>query len=60
MVLRKWVTVLLVIINIIALFILASDNDNLVVFFITHIIALIVFILNTAIIIRFGNKKYFK
>lgn len=54
-VLKKWLEVVLIIIDIIAFICLASDSDNLINFCIVHLIASIIFIIVSYILIKYGR-----
>lgn len=53
--LRKWVEYTLIIINIFALIVMASDCDSMKVFLISHIIATIVFVVNSNLLIKYTD-----
>lgn len=59
-VLKNWVVMVLGFVNILAVLVMASDCDNIHNFFITHIIALAIFIINATIITKYGSKELFK
>lgn len=50
--LKKWVKNLLIIINLIMFLIMASECENLTLFFISHLIAATVFCINSYILIK--------
>lgn len=53
--LKKWVVKALVIINILALCIMASECDSLSLFMVSHITALGIFALNSKILKKYGR-----
>lgn len=53
--LRKWVIVLLTIINVIAFMIMGSECDSLKTFIVSHLIACLVFSFNSMIILKYGR-----
>lgn len=57
---RKWVSVLLLMIDMLAIMVLASDQQEIGTFIIVHLIGLIVFTIATSLLFRFGNPKHFK
>ena len=56
---RKWVSVLLLMIDMVAVMALASDQQDIGTFIIVHLIGLIVFTAVTSLLFRFGNPKHF-
>ena len=57
---RKWVSVLLLMIDMLAVMVLASDQQDTGTFIIVHLIGLAVFTIATSLLFRFGNPKHFK
>ena len=53
--LRKWVEYSLIIINILAFIVMASDCESTKVFIISHLIALIIFVLNNHLLIKYTD-----
>ena len=53
--LRKWVIVLLTIVNVIAFMIMGSDCESLKTFIVSHLIACLVFSFNSMIILKYGR-----
>lgn len=49
--LRKWVRVVLVILSLLALIICASDCEDLHIFIVSHMLAIVVFIASTSILL---------
>lgn len=58
-VLKNWVVMVLVIINMFAIMVMGSDSENIKIFLLSHLIATIIFILNSIIIIKYGKKELF-
>lgn len=54
---RKWVSITLVIINIFAVIIMASECDDLKMFITSKIIATNIFILNNMLLMKYGGLK---
>ena len=59
MVLKDWVVVVLAVINMFAIMIMGSECESLFAFLITHLIAAVVFALNSMIIVKYGKKELF-
>lgn len=59
-VLKDWVTMVLGFVNILAVMFMASDWENMLTFHLVHIVALVIFILNTTLIIKYGKKDLFE
>ena len=53
--LKKWVENVLIVFNILLLVVMASDCDDLMMFTITHLSALLLFIVNNLIIAKYGR-----
>lgn len=60
LVFRKWVMVVLLIIEFLTIIVFASDYEDLGVFMITHLVALIVFVLNGLLISKYASKDFFE
>ena len=58
-VLKKWVVVVLGIINFFAIMVMGSDCVDVKTFLISHFIAASVFILNSITIVKYGKKEKF-
>lgn len=56
---RKWVSVLLLMIDMLAVMVLASDQQETGTFIIVHLIGLAVFTIVTSLLFRFCNPKHF-
>lgn len=56
---KNWVVCLLGIINFVALMIMSSECESLFMFFMSHLIALLVFVFNSMLILKFGKKELF-
>ena len=56
LVLKKWITFVLALINIVCFVIMASDVDSLKVFVITHCIACLIFAFNSMLLIKYGRE----
>ena len=56
LVLKKWITFVLALINVICFVIMASDVDSLKVFVITHCIACLIFAFNSMLLIKYGRE----
>lgn len=59
-VLKDWVVMMLGFINILCVLIFFADCENTSIFCLTHIIALLIFVLNTILITKYGKKELFK
>lgn len=53
--LRKWAEYSLIIINILAFIVMASDCESTKVFIISHLITLIIFVLNSHLLIKYTD-----
>lgn len=56
LVFKKWVTYLLVVINLLAVLIMASDCENISTFIIVHLVALIIFVINSMLLIKHSKE----
>lgn len=56
LVFKKWVTYLLVVINLLAVLIMASDCKNISTFIIVHLVALIIFVINSMLLIKHSKE----
>ena len=59
LVFKDWVAYLLITVMILALFVMGTDQTNFAEFLVVHFIALLVFLLNTFLLIVFGKKDMF-
>jgi hypothetical protein len=57
---KDWVVMVLGFINILCVLIFFADCEDTGVFCLTHIIALVIFILNVILITKYGKKELFK
>jgi hypothetical protein len=57
LVLKKWVMVILAIINILAFIVMASEVDDLKLFVVSHLVACVIFTGNSMLIIKYGRKE---
>ena len=53
--LKKWVENVLIVFNMLLLAVMASDCNNLMLFTVTHLSALLLFIVNNLIIAKYGR-----
>lgn len=56
LVFKKWVTYLLVVINLLAVLIMASDFENISTFIIVHLVALIIFVINSMLLLKHSKE----
>lgn len=54
-VLKKWVEVVLLLINLLCVFIMASDSDDFIVFVISHVSGLTVFTINSYLLYKYSR-----
>lgn len=54
-VLKKWVEVVIIFIQVILFMILGSESDDLKVFIVSKLIALILFVINSAILFKYSR-----
>ena len=57
---KDWVVMVLGFVNILAVLFMASDWENMLTFHLVHIIALIIFVINTILIFKYGKKDLFE
>ena len=58
LVLRKWFAYVLVIINMFAFCVMASEVEDLKLFVVSHLVALLVFASNSMLIIKYCRKEW--
>lgn len=55
---KNWIQVLLIIINVIAILIMGSDCEDLNLFITSHLLAGLVFGINSLILLKYGRLNY--
>lgn len=58
--LKSWVVYFLMGINFISLLFMAGECEDLKTFVISHLIAMIIFVLNSYVLVKYTNKKMFE
>ncbi len=56
---KDWVVMTLGIINLFLIMLMASECEDVFTLFITNVVALIIFLFNSILILRFGKKELF-
>jgi len=59
-VLKDWVVMVLGFVNILAVMFMASDWEDMLTFHLVHIVDLVIFVINTTLIVKFGKKDLFE
>ncbi len=57
---KDWVIMLLSFINIICVFFISADFEDMLTFHLVHIVALLIFAFNSVLIIRHGKEDWFE
>lgn len=58
LVLKKWVVIILAVVNMLALLVMGSEVEDLKLFVITHLVACLIFTGNMMLIIKYGRKEW--
>ena len=57
---KDWVVMVLGFVNILAVLFMTGDWENMLTFHLVHVIALLIFIANTTLIVKYGKKDLFE